>query len=64
MGQKEQPDSIPKKKRPYDKSHGFHANQEGLRDIQHDDVSSPPVERPEKNAGPKAPRKGSESPRH
>jgi hypothetical protein len=31
------------KHRPYDKSHGFHSNQEGLHDIQHDDVFSPPV---------------------
>jgi hypothetical protein len=33
------------KNRPYDKSHGFHTNQEGLHDIQHDEVSSPPVTR-------------------
>jgi hypothetical protein len=43
MAQKNEPENIPKKNRPYDKTHGFHSNQEGLFDINHDDVSSPPV---------------------
>ena len=43
MPQNNNQDVIPKKNRPHDKSHGFHANQEGLQDIQHEDVSTPPV---------------------
>jgi hypothetical protein len=43
MRQKNPQENIPKKNRPYDKTHGFHTNQEGLHDIQHDDVASPPV---------------------
>lgn len=43
MAHNREPEKIPKKNRPHDKSHVFHANQEGLFDIEHDDVSSPPT---------------------